>query len=74
MAEWGIQRFDDDLEVKENQDTIPAFKKLIERCRPLAGDENAKKANRMKEEAYQEIDSVFGAFQENEFIQELIAG
>ena len=73
MAEWGIQRFDDDLEVKENRDTVPAFKKIIERCRPLAGDESTKKANRMKEEAYQEIDSVFGAFQENEFIQELIA-
>ena len=44
MAEWGIQRFDDDLEVKENRDTVPAFKKIIERCKPLAGEENKKKA------------------------------
>ena len=62
MAEWGIKRFDDDLEEQENRGTVPAFKKLIERCKPLAGEESQRKASRLKEEAYQEIDDVFGAF------------
>ena len=39
MAKWGIQRFNDDFEEEQNKEVVPSFKKIIERCEPLVGDE-----------------------------------
>ena len=74
MAQWGIQRFDDEFEEEENRSTIPAFKKIIERCQPKVSGEQALKAERLREKTAKEFDDNFGPFNVNELLAEIGVG
>ena len=78
VSQWCAQRFAHEDEPEENQQTVPHFKEVAERCKPRIPIEKKQKNENLKAEADAEFDAVFEEDDEmrrmNDLFEEAFAG
>ena len=57
IAEWCAQRFDHEEESETNQEVVPLFIELVDRCKPKLADEVSRREELLRAEANAEFDA-----------------
>ena len=60
IADWCVQRYNHADESQDDQNTVPHFQELANRCRAKIPQERSNKEAKLREQADAEFDEAFG--------------